>query len=149
MPNSPSSSTPSAPCRLEWRPSRWLAFALLLLGLLAALSVLASEMPLIVSVPVSLLAAGEGLRLARREMRRPGRDVVVASDGRAALDGAPVDDMRVHWRGPWAFARFRDADGRLGRLAWWPDALPARDRRELRLAIPVIQAAHSRPPMAS
>jgi len=149
MPNSPSSSNPSAPCRLEWRPSRQLAIALVVLGMLSALSVVASGMPMAFSIPLALLAVGEGARLARREVRRPERTVVIATDGRVTLDGVEVGDLRVHWRGPWAFARFRGAQGRQGRLAWWPETLPARDRRELRLAVPVIQAAHSRPPMAS
>jgi toxin CptA len=113
------------------------------------MSVVASEMPMMFSIPVALLAAGEGMRLARREACRPERALVIAAEGRATLDGADIDDLRVHWRGPWAFAQFRDAAGGRGRLAWWPETLPPRDRRELRLAIPVIQAAHSRPPMAS
>ena len=149
MPNSPSSSNPSAPCRLEWRPSRQLAIALLVLGMLSALSLVASGMPMVSSIALALLAAGEGVRLARREVRRPERSIVIATDGRATMDGADVCDLRVHWRGPWAFAQFRDPQGQRGRLAWWPQALPPRDRRELRLAVPVIQAAHSRPPMAS
>ena len=120
-----------------------------MLGALAALGVIASEMPMMFSIPLALLAAGEGIRLARRELRRPERKLVIAADGRATLDGADIDGLRVHWRGPWAFAQFRDAGGRRGRLAWWPDTLLPRDRRELRLAIPVIQAAHSQPAMAS
>ncbi|MDG2518184.1 hypothetical protein P7B03_10135 [Lysobacter soli] len=149
MPNSRSLSTPSAPCRLEWRPSRWLTLALLALGVLGALSVLASEMPPIFSIPLALLSTGRGALSAWFEASRRNRTLVIAADGRAMLDGAEVSDLRVQWRGAWAFARFRDAGGRSGRLAWWPDTLPARDRRELRLAIPVIEAAHSRPPMAS
>jgi len=123
--------------------------ALVVLGMLAALGVMASGMPMSFAIPLALLAAGEGIRLARREGRRPERELVIAGDGRATLNGAGIDEVRVHWRGPWAFAQFRDAGGRRMRLAWWPERLAARDRRELRLAIPVIQAAHSRPPMAS
>jgi len=119
------------------------------LGVLAALSVVASEMPLAFSISLSLIAAGEGLRQARREVGRRARSLVIAADGRVNLDGMAQDDVRVHWRGPWAFAQFRDTEGRRIRLAWWPDTLPARERRELRLAVPVPQAAHSRPPMAS
>jgi len=119
------------------------------LGALGALGVVASEMPMTFSIPLALLAAGEGVRLARRELRRAERTLVIAADSRATLDGVDILDLRVHWRGAWAFAQFRDAGGRPGRLAWWPDPLPPRDRRELRLAVPVTQAAHSRPPMAS
>jgi len=149
MPNSPSSSNPSAPCRLEWRPSRWLTLALVGLGMLAALGVMASGMPILLAIPLAALAAGEGVRLARREARRPTRALIIATDGRALLDGESIEELCVHWRGPWAFARFREANGRRGRLAWWPETLAPRDRRELRLAVPVIQAAHSQPPMAS
>ena len=149
MPNSPSSSNPSAPCRLEWQPSRLLAIVLVVLGVLSGLSVVASAMPMVFSIPLALLVAGDGVRLARRELRRPQRTIVIATDGRATLDGKEVGGLRVQWRGPWAFAQFRVAQGRPGRLAWWPEMLPPRDRRELRLAVPVIQAAHSRPPMAS
>jgi toxin CptA len=40
----------------------------------------------------------------------------------------------LQWRGPLAFLRWRDSDGRMHRLAWWPDVLPVAARRELRLA---------------
>jgi toxin CptA len=123
--------------------------ALLALGVLGTLSVLASEMPRAFAIPLTVLSTGWGARLAWREASRRNRTLVIAADGRAMLDGAEVSDLRVQWRGPWAFARFLDAGGRSERLAWWPDTLPARDRRELRLAIPVIEAAQSRPPMAS
>jgi toxin CptA len=86
MPNSPTSSHASAPCRLEWRPSRWLTLALFALGPLAGLGVVASEMPLVFSIPLALAAAGEGARLARRESRRAPRWLVVTGDGRATLD---------------------------------------------------------------
>ena len=45
MPNCRSSSPGSAPCRLEWRPSRWLLSALTLLSTLAPLAVLGSDLP--------------------------------------------------------------------------------------------------------
>ena len=149
MPNSPSSSNASAACRLEWRPSRWLALALCAIGVLAALSVLSSGMPVTFAVPLALTAAGQGVRLARREARRPSHLLTIAPDGRAALDGIDISDLRLHWRGPWAFLHFRGADGRSRRLAWWTDTLAPRDRRELRLAVPVQPAAQSRPSMAS
>lgn len=39
------------------------------------------------------------------------------------VDGLPVDALDLHWRGPLAFLRYRDATGRRQRLAWWPDTL--------------------------
>ncbi|WP_342315599.1 hypothetical protein [Lysobacter sp. FW306-1B-D06B] len=149
MPNSPPSSHASAPCRLEWRPSRWLTRALFILGLLAALGVIASEMPLGWSIPLALAAMAEGLRLSRREAVRPMRVLVLAGEGRAMVDGLPVDALDLHWRGPLAFLRYRDATGRRQRLAWWPDTLPSRERRELRLALPVQTAAQPPRSMAS
>ncbi len=149
MPSSPTSSHVSAPCRLEWRPSRWLTLTLFALGLLAAFSVLASEMPLAFAIPLALAAGGEGVRLARREQHRPARMLTVVADGRATLDGAAIDDVRLHWRGPLAFLRFDAGNGRRQRLIWWPDTLPAHERRELRLAFPVQPTAQPGPSMAS
>ncbi|HEY5802742.1 MAG TPA: hypothetical protein VIT90_03495 [Lysobacter sp.] len=148
MPTSQRSSRASARCRLEWRPSRLLAAALVVLGVLAGLSLIACELALVVSVPLALLAAGEGVRLARRELARPARVLEMGGDGMAMLDGQAITELRVEWRGPMAFLRFRDADGRPGRLAWWPDTLPATRRRELRLAVPVKAAAQNASSMA-
>jgi toxin CptA len=73
--------------------------------------------------------------------------VVISDDGTAvSVDGARVEDFTVHWRGPLAFARWRDGQGGVHRLAWWPDTLPASARRELRLAAPAqsnASGAHS------
>ncbi|MDQ3617279.1 MAG: hypothetical protein M3374_00895, partial [Pseudomonadota bacterium] len=46
-----------------------------------------------------------------------------------------VSGFEVHWRGPLAFARWRDSQGARQWLVWWPDTLPAGPRRELRLAV--------------
>ncbi len=148
MPTSQRSSRASVPCLLEWRPSRLLASALAVLGALAGVALIGSEMPLPLSVPLALLAAWEGLRLARREYLRPTRSLVIGGDGAATLDGQEITGLIVEWRGPLAFMRFADSAGRPGRLAWWPDTLPARSRRELRLAAPVKAAAHPPPSMA-
>ncbi|UNK49639.1 hypothetical protein MNR01_00915 [Lysobacter sp. S4-A87] len=148
MPTSQRSSRASAPCLLEWRPSRLLAAALALLGVLAALALIGSELPPPLSLPLALLAAGEGLRLARRERLRPTRLVVIGGDGTAKVDGQAITALCVEWRGPLAFMRFRDVDGRSHRLAWWPDTLPAARRRELRLAAPVKAAAQKASSMA-
>ena len=65
MPNSRHWSNASAPCRLEWRPSRLLAWGLRGLGVLGGVSLLACELPLILAVPAALLAVFEGQRQAR------------------------------------------------------------------------------------
>ncbi len=121
---------------------------LAVLGVLAALALIGSEMPLPLSLPLALLAAGEGLRLARRECMRPTRWLAIGGDGAATLDGEGITGLSVEWRGPLAFMRFADSAGRPCRLAWWPDTLPARSRRELRLAAPVKAAAQKAPSMA-
>ncbi|MFT3762720.1 MAG: hypothetical protein QM761_08970 [Pseudoxanthomonas sp.] len=144
MPNSFRSSSASAGCspptnapgcRLEWRPSRWLLAALALISLLAAFSVLASEMPRIAAWPLALAALGYGIWTIRREAGRPAREFVFPGNASPAmLDGRPLEAVRVHWRGPLAFVQWREADGRAGRLSFWPDTLPPPRRRELRLA---------------
>lgn len=135
MPNSPRWSNGSAVCRLEWRPSRCLLGALLSLGLMAAWAVLASEMPRRLAWPLAALSALEGVRLARREWRRPRCRLVFSGDAAPVLlDGRPLDRAGLQWRGPLAFLRWRDRNGRWRHLCWWPDTLPPALRRELRLA---------------
>src|SRR5262245_22106306 len=149
MPISPTSSHASAPCRLEWRPSRWVAGALAMLGVLAALSLTLCELAWQAGVPLALLAAGKGLAAARREWNRPSQLFVIAASGQATLDAHPLQDWALQWRGPLAFLRFRGADGRRRHLSWWPDTLPPAARRELRLAVPVQSDAPSPASMAS
>jgi toxin CptA len=111
--------------------------ALLLLSVLAPFAVLASEMPRPAAWPLALVAAAFGLRTAHREARRPPRRLELpAGAGRALLDGVPLADAALAWRGPLAFLRWRDAAGRRGRLAWWPDTLPPAERRVLKLWSP-------------
>ncbi len=138
MPSSTSSST----CRIDWRPSRWLAAALVGLGLMAALSLWLSALPPLLALPASLLAAAEGLRLARGHLRVApcSLDWLGAPDP-AYLTGRTgvvrLDDVTVVLRGPLATLAGTDARGRRQRLAWWPDTLSAGERRQLRLAASV------------
>lgn len=146
MPHSHRSSNASAPCRLEWRPSRWLLSALLALTVAAPLAVLASELPRPAAWPLAAAAGLHGLCLLRREHRRA-RTVLVFRGGDAPVevDGGAVTSANVCWRGPLAFVSWRDGQGRVHRLSWWPDTLPAASRRELRLAAPG-QPRAARPP---
>src|SRR5690606_28884658 len=66
-PNSKPSSDGSAPCRIDWRPSRWLLAALLMLALAAPLAVLASELAPPAAWLLAAAALVQGLRLAARE----------------------------------------------------------------------------------
>ncbi|MCD9028592.1 hypothetical protein LDO26_10280 [Luteimonas sp. BDR2-5] len=135
MPTSTRSSSPSAHCRLEWRPSRLAGAALSLLTLAAVASIFASEMPRPVAWPLAAVVVLHGLHLLRRELRRPPRVLVAdGAAGRWHLDGAALDDAQLRWRGPLARLAWRDAAGRRHALLWWPDTLPPARRRELRLA---------------
>ncbi len=136
MRNSPRWSNGSVNCRLEWRPSRLLQAALILLGLLAAVAVLGSEMPRLFAWPFAVFALGHGAWQARREGRSARLVFWFPGNGRPpSVDGTPMLDARLDWRGPLAFLRWRErAGGRWRRGAWGPDTLPAAQRRELRLA---------------
>ena len=138
-------SSASAPCRLEWKPSRLFAWLLTLLGILAAGSVLVSELPLSASIPLAVACFAHGVRLGRRELLRPARQLVIPGNASTATaDGEAMADVLVLWRGPLAFLRWRDGDGRRQRLHGWPDNLAAAARRELRLAM--AARAPARPP---
>ncbi|MDI9240184.1 hypothetical protein QLQ15_14840 [Lysobacter sp. LF1] len=123
--------------------------ALVMLGLLGAISLLLSGMPWPASIPLALLAAGQGMWAARREWTRSPVWLVIPASGQATLGGHPLHDWDLQWRGPMAFLRFRGQDGRRQHLSWWPDTLPPAARRELRLAVPVQGPARSPASMAS
>ena len=153
MRSCPLSSPTSAPCRLEWRPSRWLLAALLILVLLAPLSVLGSDLPRGFAWPLALAAGACAMRSAWREAGRAPRLLVLAATTAAqmppdTLDGRPMHACRISWRGPLAFVHVVDRQGRAERLVWWPDTLPPARRRELRLAVAARAASRRDPPMA-
>lgn len=133
---------------VAWVPSRWLLAALLLMTALAPVAILASEMPRIAAWPLTLLACAYGISVVRREARRAPRTLHFPGNGRVEVDGQGVDGFELAWRGPLAFARWRDAHGRAQRIAWWPDTLPPAARRELRLAAPTTHTARRAPSMA-
>jgi toxin CptA len=157
MPNSPHSSSASASFRppteafegrSDWKPSAVLRIALIALGLLAGLSLLASDLSPAFAWPAAFVATGWGAWLARRESRREPFDIHWRADGNLLVAGERADAAELHWRGPLAFLSWRDAAGRRRRLAWWPDTLPAPRRRELRLAAAAADAARQRARMA-
>jgi toxin CptA len=136
-------------CRLEWRPSRWLQAVLAALAGLAAFALLASEAPRPLAWPAALAALVHGAVLVRRERARPSFELVLrGGDGPVLVDGAPVADFRLQWRGPLAFAAWKQGDGRRRHATWWPDTLPPARRRELRLAAPPVPAARRHASMA-
>lgn len=142
MANSRNWSNASAPCRIERHPSVGQAAVLVLLGLLAGLSVLASAMPALPAVLVAIVAVLYGARLGWRELHAHPTSLIVSHDGTATVDGEPVSELRIDWRGPAAFLQWRDGARRLLRRVATPDVLDASARRELRLA---GSTARSRP----
>lgn len=148
MPTSTSWSSTSAICRLDWRPSPQLALGLVVLGALAAFSALASEMPRGAAWPLAGLALMDGAWLGSRHRRQAGRVLRWVAGRPPELDGWPLRDASLHWRGPLAFLRWRDADGRTRRLAWWPDTLSRASRRELKLVAQATSDTPSTPSMA-
>ena len=143
-----SSSNASAPCRFEWRPSRWVTGALSALTVLAPCAVLWSEMPRGAAWPLAMTALLIGLWSNWREARRPACAIVLDGAGAASVDGAVVEGFRVVWRGPLAFLSWRDPSGRTQRRSLWPDTLPPALRRELRLAAGRNDAVRRTGPMA-
>ncbi|WP_254775190.1 hypothetical protein [Pseudoxanthomonas sp. GM95] len=108
---------------------------LILLGVLSVVSLFGSALPAwmagVLAVPV-LGFAGHALR---RYGRQPARILVIpGGDASPMLDGIALVRCALQWRGPLAFLAWQDVQGRRGHLAWWPDTLDARQRRELRLA---------------
>ena len=144
-----SASFETARCRFDWRPSRGLIAALRILALLAPFSLLASDLPRALAWPLAMLVCAVGLAEARRYAMRPAYALLIpAGAGEARCDGARMDALCVRWRGPLAFLHWCGSDGRLRRLAFWPDTLDAAGRRELRLAMQRREAAAGAPSMA-
>ena len=130
------SSSASAICRLEWRPSRLIIAWLQLLAVLSPLCLLASGLPRWLAWPLAVVAMLHAMREVRRYARLPARVIVVAAEGPLQVDGQPFERWRLHWRGPLAFVAWRDAHGGGQALALCPDTLSMQQRRELRLATP-------------
>jgi toxin CptA len=148
MPNSPHSSSASATFRRDWQPSILLGGALIALGLLAGLSLLASDLPRALAWPAASVAVGWGAWRSHREWRRKPLEIHWRADGVLFVAGERAGAAQLQWRGPLAFLAWNAGDGRRRRLAWWPDVLPAPRRRELRLAAAAAEAARHRARMA-
>ena len=139
MPSLPPWSSTSASSRPEpteafhWRPSRQQQCVLAALAAGAALALLNCGLPAMAAFPASMAVFVRAGWLLHRGWRRPPLRVE-PGPGAARVDGIEVEALEVAWRGPLALMRWRDAGGRVHRLAWWPDVLSAQDRRRLRLA---------------
>ncbi|WP_115511048.1 hypothetical protein [Xanthomonas arboricola] len=149
MPPTPHSSPIFAPCRLEWRPSRVLACALGVLSALALGALWRSGVPPWLAMLLSVYAVLTGGRSLRLLLRSPAREVIVPwSETPASVDGAQVQGLQVTWRGPIAVVAWTGLDARRQRLHFWPDTLPAAQRRELRLAAQAHAISSRRPQVA-
>jgi len=122
---------------------------LLALTALGVFSILVSEMPRPVAWPLAVSALGYGLWLTRFEARKPAISFVWAgNEAPVTLDGEPIHEVEVQWRGSLAFVRWLGKTGRIQRVSWWPDTLSLASRRELRLAAPPALASRRRAAMA-
>lgn len=142
------SSNASAPCRIDWHPSRWLTAALWSLTLLAPLSLWASNLPGRAAWPLALCATGMAAWSALRHRRAVPLSIVVPAEGEVTVAGQAVEGFEVAWRGALAFLSWRDGAGRDRRLALWPDVLSPATRRELRLVMAARAAGRIGGPMA-
>jgi toxin CptA len=138
MRSSPDSSPSCWSCRLEWRPSRLLVAALLLLGLLAAGALMASALPMPAKLVAAFAAAATAVSTAAREATRPVGEFAWAGGNQPATwrCGGRDDllhDVRILERGPLLRLQGRDARGRSQWILWWPDTLARADRRAVRL----------------
>ncbi len=132
------SCNPSLICRIDWRPSRALAGALMLLGVLAASALGLSALPRAAALLSSAGCVLIGATSARRHLRLPEVHIVWPGRGEPALitsagDTQQLASVSLHLRGPIAVLTGRDAGGRKRRWVWFPDTLPSADRRALRL----------------
>ncbi len=126
----------SAPCRIEWRPSRWVGVMAWSLVVLGPLSLLASDLPRGWAWPLALLAMAWAALDANRYRLRPRLALLIpAGRGQARCNGGNIIALRVEWRGPLAFLSWRDSTGCVQRASFWPDTLDSCHRRELRLAV--------------
>jgi len=101
---------------------------------MGAFSAWASEMPRAIAVALAAASVGYGAGLARCEARQIPRMLVWSMGGSPLLDDVELRDVHLQRRGPLAFLQWRSDDGRIERLSWWVDTLPAHERRELTLA---------------
>ena len=132
-------SAASPTCRLEWRPSRLRAACLLVVATIAAASLALTALPARAAFALGAFCLGAGAWHAWRDLQEAPGTLVLRGDPATATwvdSSGAIDlaDLTVRRRGALATVEWRDPAGKLRRLAWWPDTLPAPARRALRLA---------------
>jgi toxin CptA len=141
-------STRSAPCRCEWRPSRWQALVMMALGLGAAIALMDCALPRLYAAPAALCVLAVCVWRCRCELRRPPRHLLVpCAPSPVLVDGAPVTAVELLERGPLTLLRFRQGRRR-GSCLFWPDTLDSGQRRELRLAVRTHAVSRDAPTVA-
>jgi toxin CptA len=119
------------------------------IGAIAAGSLVLTDLPAHAAVALGATCVGASAWHAWRDLcAAPGLLVLRGEPGAATWvdPGGETElaDLTVRWRGTLATVVGRDPAGKLRRLAWWPDTLPAPARRALRLA-----AGRAAPPPTS
>lgn len=148
MPRPPPLSPGSAPCQLEWQPSRWQCRALIAMGALMPWALWATDLPTPWGLASGFVAMAGTWLEAWRYARRPGCMFVIPADGGPAqVDDAPVEDLQMRRRGPLVQLAWRQQGRRHWRL-FWPDTLPQAQARELRLAVRAHCISRSPPAVA-
>lgn len=148
MPHPPPSSPGSAPCQLEWQPSRWQCRALIAMGALMPWALWATDLPTPWGLASGFVAMAGTWLEAWRYARGPGcMFVIPADEGPAQVDDAPVEDLQMRRRGPLVQLAWRQQGRRHWRL-FWPDTLPQAQARELRLAVRAHCISRSPPAVA-
>ena len=137
--NSMHSSSALPICRVDWRPSRLLAVATGLLGILASWSLWLSALPVWVTSILAVAIVMYSVVSIRRELRRESFTLTWAGGDEAAVlnfaSGAQsLSGPRLSIRGPLAAIRGKDGAGCVRTWLWWPDTLSSAARRQLRLA---------------
>lgn len=114
--------------------------SLALIAVLGAAGLFLTDFPPLVALAMAAGCLGWGGVLVRAELRRGRMALALRANGLAEIDGVPVDDFAVDWRGPLACLSWLAA-GRRTRFVAWPDIIDPAARRELRLWV----AAHRAP----
>lgn len=144
-------SSASSPCRIEWRASRWAVSGAVLIGALAALAIMLSDLPAGWRPWLATLAFALGLHGAWREARRRPWTLIWEGEdtnARRVIDGRveAVSIVSIHRRGPLAGITLNNANGRTVHALWWPDTLSAASRRALALRAGVLATEPPPPP---
>jgi len=144
------SSSALPTCRVDWRPSRALAVAVGIVGLLALLSLRLSALPPPLAVALAICVVIYSAVSIQRELKRePFTFIWAGGDAVAVLNFGDsqqvLSGLSLSMRGPLATIRGRDEDDRHRTYLWWPETLPSAARRQLRLAAQVSAQQESTP----